>query len=284
MAIAAAGATTALVLTGCGQSDSKKSATGQAPQASSAAALPSQHVHGIARDPGTNIVNLATHDGLFTLEPNGRWQQKGPTIDLMGFAVDAEGTYFASGHPDPSTGIPQPAGLLSSQDGGKTWVSLSRGGESDFHALTASARGVVGYDGTLRFSSDRRSWKEGKLAAAPRSLAVSPDGSRVMATTEQGLLSSVDNGRTWSAIEGAPLLLLVAWADNKSAAGISPDGKVAMTSDAGKTWKTTASTLSNPMAMAFTSMPGGGTEILAATPAGVVSSGDSGKTFAPVTP
>ncbi|WP_238384639.1 F510_1955 family glycosylhydrolase [Segeticoccus rhizosphaerae] len=283
-AIRALAAATALiavfVLAGCSQDDT---ATAQA-AATTTASLPSQHVHAIARDPGDGTVKLATHDGLFTLTTGGTWQQIGPAIDLMGFTVTGPGNYYASGHPDPDTGLPEPAGLLHSVDAGKTWTALSRGGQSDFHALTASTRGVVGFDGGLRHSSDGRSWRTGAIPAPVRSLGAAPDGARVLATTEQGVLASSDHGRTWTAVPGAPMLLLVAWADDTTAVGISPAGQVSISTDAGNTWRTTQHTLAGPEALSAIRTPGGGLEILAVASAGVVSSTDRGATFKPVTP
>lgn len=267
-------------LAGCGQDDT---ASAQA-AATTTASLPSQHVHAIARDPGDGTVKLATHDGLFSLTAAGTWQQVGPTIDLMGFTVTGPGRYYASGHPDPSTGLPEPAGLLRSVDAGKTWTALSRGGQSDFHALTASTRGVVGFDGQLRHSGDGRSWRTGSIPAPVRSLAASPDGARVLATTEQGLLASPDHGRTWTTIPDTPLLLLVAWADDTIAVGITPAGQVSISTDAGGSWQDTQHTLAGPEALSANRTPSGGLEILAVASAGVVSSTDRGATFKPVTP
>ncbi len=51
--------------------------------------------------------------------------------------------FYASGHPGPGVELPAPVGLIESRDGGATWDPLSRQGESDFHALTASDAGVV---------------------------------------------------------------------------------------------------------------------------------------------
>ena len=55
--------------------------------------LPSEHVHGISRDPGSGKVNLATHTGLFVLRPDASWQRVGPNVDPMGFAVSGPGTF-----------------------------------------------------------------------------------------------------------------------------------------------------------------------------------------------
>ena len=60
----------------------------------------------------------------------------------MGFTVAGPGHYYASGHPGTATDLPQPVGLIESRDGGRTWAVLSRGGQSDFHALTTSGRTV----------------------------------------------------------------------------------------------------------------------------------------------
>ena len=51
-----------LALSACSQGASSGS------QGGTAEAVPSVHVHGISRDPGSGKVNLATHEGLFVLQ------------------------------------------------------------------------------------------------------------------------------------------------------------------------------------------------------------------------
>ena len=102
--------------------------------------LPSPHVHGVAVNPADDRVYLATHDGLFRYDPTGP-QRIGPVIDLMGFTVAGPDHFYASGHPGQGTDLPDPVGLLESTDAGHTWTALSRQGQSDFHALTASPAG-----------------------------------------------------------------------------------------------------------------------------------------------
>ena len=58
--------------------------------------------------------------GLFR-HVNGELVQNGQVIDLMGFAVAPDGTYYASGHPGAGVDLPQPVGLITSTDAGRTW-------------------------------------------------------------------------------------------------------------------------------------------------------------------
>lgn len=155
------------------------------------------HIHAVARDPKTGDLLLATHEGLFR-HANGELLQNGPVIDLMGFTVAPDGTYYASGHPGAGVDLPQPVGLITSTDSGRTWRVSSRGGESDFHALTSSPTSVVGFDGTLRSTTDGETWSTRTIPAAPRTLAASPQTGALLATTETGLLHSTDDG--WRAV------------------------------------------------------------------------------------
>lgn len=214
-------------------------------------ALPSSHVHAVSRDPGTGDLLVATHEGLYVYG-KGEPHRVGPNIDLMGFTVAGPRHYLASGHPGPGVDLPQPVGLIESRDGGRTWTVLSRGGSSDFHALAAGGGTVVGFDGVLRVSGDGRSWKTGNLASPPRALAVSPDGRRVLATTADGLMRSTDGGVRWSTVKGAPLLLLVDWADGESVAGLGTDGRVYVSADSGATWRSTAVAPGDVQAMGAT--------------------------------
>ncbi len=221
----------ALTLAACSRSDIS---IGSGPT-SRAGGLPSAHVHAIARDPGDGKIYLATHDGLFRYDVAGP-VRVGPVIDLMGFTIAGPGRFYASGHPGPGVGLPQPLGLIESTDAGRTWQLRSRSGRSDFHALTASAAGVVGFDGTLLTSPDAQTWTTHQIPAAPRSLTAAPDGSRLLATTQTGVLTSTDHGASWALLPASPLLLLTAWADDNTVVGVTSDGELHVSHDRGGTW------------------------------------------------
>jgi hypothetical protein len=282
--IAGVGLAAALALTGCSRGGSPEpQSASQEPPSAAAGTLPGEHVHGISRDPGSGRVNLATHEGLFVMQPDASWQQVGPTVDLMSFAITGPGTFYASGHPADGVDMPAPVGLIKSTDAGRSWTVQSRGGESDFHALAASSAGVMGFDGALRTSTDGKSWVVGDLTAEPRSLASSPDGSSVLATTNQGVLSSTDGGRTWAPLPQAPPLFLTAWADAKTVVGVTTQGSLAVSADAGRTWRADLATVSSGQALSASRDKTGRLEILVVTETGVLRSGDDGATLTKLT-
>lgn len=242
--------------------------------------LPGEHVHGVSRDPGDGKVYLATHHGLFRYD-KGTPVLVGPMLDYMGFSVAGPGHFYASGHPAEGTDLPAPAGLMETKDSGKTWVVRSRGGESDFHALTSSSKGVVGYDGALRSTVDGKTWTESPIGSEPRSLAAAPDGSSVLATTASGVLVSKDQGATWAPLPAAPDLLLAAWADNSTAAGVTRTGALAVTTDAGATWTTSKGKVDSAQTMGA-SRVGKVLEVLVVTDTEVARTVDSGATFSPL--
>jgi len=207
------------------------------------------HVHGavIGQDAGTVLV--ATHDGLFLASARGV-NRVGPAIDLMGFAQAPDGDLLASGHPDAASGLPSPAGLMSSTDGGRTWTVRSRGGQSDFHALTAAGPGAIGFDGTLRTTRDRQSWSQSSIDVPPFALTADPSGRTVLATTEQGLRRSTDNAQTFTPVTNAPLLMLAVSAGARSFLGVTPEGQLWASDDSGLTWAQSGRVASQPQALA----------------------------------
>jgi photosystem II stability/assembly factor-like uncharacterized protein len=247
------------------------------------AALPSSHVHGVAVNPADGHVYLGTHDGL--LRMTAQPERVSPVIDLMGFTVAGPDHFYASGHPGPGTDLPNPVGLIESRDGGKTWTPLSRQGRSDFHALTASAAGVVGFDGTLRASADGATWTDLTPPADPYALAASPDGQVLLATSQRGPVRSTDAGATWQPVAGAPLLQVVDWADAANlVAGVTPDGQVAVSADAGATWSVHGQVDGPLQAVAAAGDAAGGLRILLVNEAELLESADGGATFAPYRP
>lgn len=206
------------------------------------------HIHAVARDPKTGDLLLATHEGLFR-HANGELLQNGPVIDLMGFTVAPDGTYYASGHPGAGVDLPQPVGLITSTDSGRTWRVSSRGGESDFHALTSSPTSVVGSDGTLRSTTDGETWSTRTIPAAPRTLAASPQTGALLATTETGLLHSTDDGRSWKGLTPPATALLAAWADEQTIVIATANGQIATSNDTGATWTLQPKRIGAPQAL-----------------------------------
>lgn len=271
---------TAFVLSSCAAASPGAGATSTAEPVTGGRDLPSAHIHGMAVNPGTGQVLLATHDGLFDVS-TGAPEQVGPAIDLMGFAAAGNGRYYASGHPAPATGLPEPAGLLGSEDGGRTWQSLALGGQSDFHALAATRGGIVGFDGALKTTTDLTTWTVQDAGFTPRHLSGSPGDSVVLATTEAGVRRSEDGGKTWTAPGAGPVLLLTAFGAGATAVGVAPDGAVHLSRDAGKTWDAAGSVAAQPAAIAAAGSDET-VEIWVATHDGVEYSNDGGRTFTSV--
>ncbi|GAA1495178.1 F510_1955 family glycosylhydrolase [Paeniglutamicibacter kerguelensis] len=267
----AAAAALILLLTSC------TPASTQGPQPVTAPNQPFAHIHGMAVDSDTGEVMLATHDGLFGLD-SGTPEKIGPTIDLMGFAAAGNDHYYASGHPAPETGLPEPAGLLRTQDGGDTWQQLSLGGLSDFHALAMTRSGIIGFDGTLKSTTDLETWTTRDGGFAPYHLSGTPTSDVVLATTEAGVHRSTDGGKTWTAPSGGPVLLLTAFATASTVVGIAPDGTVHLSSDAGRTWRAAGAVAGHPSALAAAG-PDERPQIWVATPTGIERSTDGGQTF-----
>lgn len=238
------------------------------------------HVHGIARHPDSGDVYVATHGGLFVFAGSGQPRLVGPTIDLMGFTITGQGLLLASGHPGVGTDLPQPVGLIESADGGQSWTVRSRGGQSDFHALSeSSSQGVLGYDGTLRVSGDGLTWRTLAAPADVTSLGASPDGTTVLVATSAGLQVSSSYGDAWAPVPDAPALVLLDWADARQVVGLDGAGAVFVSSDAGRTWKGASGKALGPAQALGASIVDGRMEILAVTHTAIVRSVDSGSTF-----
>lgn len=237
------------------------------------------HVHGLIVD-AAGAVTLGTHGGAFRVDDEKVTKVGDHTIDLMGFSSAGEGKIVASGHPGDGVDLPSPVGLIESRDGGRTWTHVSRGGESDFHALTASGDTVYGYDGTLRVSTDAgRTWTDRGSDLAPAVLAADPgDPATVLATTAAGVQRSTDSGETFTVVSGGLILQAVAWAQAGLVVGVEPSGRIHTSTDGGSTWQARGRIPGQPHALAAA---GPGT-VAAAVESGVVLSTDGGVTFTPI--
>jgi hypothetical protein len=127
--------------------------------------LPS-HVHAlVVRRDGALLVGA--HEGLFVLAATGKATRVSEhAFDVMGLARGGSTTLLASGHPAPHTPGPNPLGLVSSDDGGRTWRSVSLAGEADLHLIAADDRRVVA---TTAATCSRRptAAPPGRLCARP---------------------------------------------------------------------------------------------------------------------
>lgn len=267
-----------LAVTGC---SSATAPTEPTPAASTSNGLPGGHVHGLSASTDSGEILLATHEGLFDVSKDPA-RKIGPEFDMMGFAATNDANvFYASGHPAAGDPAPNPVGLLRSSDGGESWETLSREGESDFHALASTASGIVAFDGTLRTSADGITWTSVEAPFAPFTLVAAPTSNTVLATTESGPYRSTDSGKSWSLPDGAPVIQYAAFASQQDAFGISPDGVVHFSDDAGTTWARAGRVDAQVEAIAATTSPAGKPLLHVATTEGLLVSTDTGATFTP---
>lgn len=274
----AAAALSLVALTGCAATSAESKDAD--PGAGGVPALPAEvgHVHGMAVNPADGLLYLGTHAGTLVVEGDTITKVGDSTIDLMGFAAAGPDHFYASGHPGPGDDLPNPVGLIESTDGGETWESLSLSGESDFHTLGAAGEQVYGFNGQLVGSDNGRDWTPGAGDVAPASLAVDPeDGDRVVATTQHGPVGSEDSAATFTHLEGAPMLLFVAWSSPEALWGVGLDGAVYLSTDAGDSWETRGK-VDAPTAFAA----GEDGSVVVATQTQILTSQDGGQTFEPV--
>ncbi|MEU4365422.1 F510_1955 family glycosylhydrolase [Promicromonospora sp. NPDC023987] len=239
-----------------------------------------EHIHGIGIDPGDGAVYAGTHYGLFRIA-DGSATRVAEVQDYMGFTVAGPGHFLASGHPGEGQGGPSSVGLIESTDAGETWETLSLSGEADFHALEYRHGRVYGLNsmtGQLLTSTDKQSWAE-ISSAEIADFAVSPDDPDVLvATTQQGLTRSTDDGTTFEAVESAPVMVFVSWADDGTLAGVTPDGVVYTAQEPAGEWTEQAALDGQPEALTIDSA----TQIYAAANGTVLASTDGGATFRPM--
>lgn len=236
------------------------------------------HIHGLGIDPADGRLFVATHEGVIAVSKDGKPRRVGDTADYMGFTVAGARTFYGSGHPAEGGGGHANRGLIKSTDSGKTWKTVSLGGEVDFHALEYAHGALYGYDSThgmLRVSKDGTTW-DARARLAALDIAVSPEDPRVvLATTESGLSRSTDGGRTFA--DGAePVFAYLSWAEPQALYGADPAGGLHRSSDGGKSW-TKAGTVPGGRPQALTAV--GADRVLAATQDGVYESRDGGSSF-----
>jgi hypothetical protein len=269
---------TSLLIVACGSSPAQESSApteeSSAPtdEAPSMAEFEVGHVHALGIV-GEELL-VGTHEGLFAQKPGGSARLLGEKFDVMGM-VAIQGVVYSSGHPDESAKDRRDLGLRKSVDAGRTWRQVSLRGEADFHRLAAVGSRILGinsHDGQLMRSDDAgKTWISlGRLPIFD--LAIDAANSDfVLATTERGLITSPDGGRTWSSPTADPLLMLIVSTD-EGFIGVTPSGEVYLQAES--TWIRQGSIPGAPVAMGSD-----GSRIVVATAGKIVESVDFGKTF-----
>jgi hypothetical protein len=270
--LAVGAATLVLVLAGC---------AGAGDEVSRGDDVGPEHVHGLGVNPADGALYIATHTGLFRM-PRGSddSERVGDRLqDTMGFAVAGPDLFLGSGHPDLRDDLPPLLGLIESTDAGRSWTPISLLGEADFHALRVSGSRVVGYDasgGRIMASDDGgREWKLLGNPGEVVDLALDPDDpTRIVATGGTGVITTNDEGRTWTRLLADAEILT--WPVADALYGFSSDGGVAVSRDRGASWEPIGD-LGEPAAATAT---GPDTLIVALHDGRIVSSEDGGASWA----
>lgn len=205
------------------------------------------HVHGLGINPADDALFIATHTGTYRVPPDAEKAERvgESRQDTMGFTIVGPNRFLGSGHPDPKAmrvrGLPPNLGLIESIDGGRTWSSVSLLGEADFHVLRSLGESVYGFDSTNgRFLVSRNggeTWSQRQVPDGLIDLAVNPlRRSHVVAASERGLISSIDDGRSWRALGGGGVGLL-AWPAPARLFQVDGAGVVHTSRDSGKRWR-----------------------------------------------
>lgn len=234
------------------------------------------HVHNLAFD--GNRLLLGTHQGLFAQSGEDEPVRiSDEPFDVMGFAM-AGSTWMASGHPGVGMEAPADLGFMTSSDMGKTWATISLGGQVDFHRLVALGKAVLGINSgnshLMRSEDGGATWTDfGKTTLYDIAMAPA-DASTVIGSSEQGLMRSTDGGKTFSTVAGAPLLALLSVTGSKLL-GADVYGVIFESIDAGITWSEVGALASQPSALAAS-----GKDVVALVDTTIYWSTDGGRTFA----
>ncbi|MDQ3720442.1 MAG: glycoside hydrolase [Actinomycetota bacterium] len=242
------------------------------------------HVHGLGVNPADGALFIATHTGLYrSAAGQTRAKRVGRRLqDTMGFTVIGPDRFLGSGHPDGRDRLPPFLGLIRSTDAGRRWRAVSLLGKRDFHALEAAGGRVYGYgsdfqtreQGLLVSADGGRTWSA-RRAPEPL-LTLSAHGARperVLAGGTRAIWRSDDGARAWRRLEG-PGGLVAAGPDGR-AYRVSLDGSVAVSHDAGSTWRAGGRVGGEPAAFELS----GGNLYVALHDGTIKQSADEGRTW-----
>jgi photosystem II stability/assembly factor-like uncharacterized protein len=145
------------------------------------------------------------------------WELRGEVFDVMGLAID-EGVFYASGHPGLTQDLPNPLGLLLSDNAGETWRSHSLSGHVDFHLLRVSGDTLVGiaanFNSVLVSTDGGTNWLT-LVTPVFTDFDMNPAEPREMLLVSDGaLFVSADAATSFSQAPSPDDVLFVDWSDN----------------------------------------------------------------------
>jgi hypothetical protein len=172
-----------------------------------------EHIHSVATD-GQGFF-LASEEGLYSWSGTS-WELRGEVFDVMGLAIE-DGVFYASGHPGLLQDLPDPLGLLLSDNQGETWTSHALSGHVDFHLLRVSGDTMVGiaanFKSVLVSTDGGTNWLT-LVTPVFTDLDMNPAVASQMLLVSDGMLSiSTDAANSFSQISAPTEVLFVDWSN-----------------------------------------------------------------------
>jgi len=236
-----------------------------------------RHVHGLGVNPADQKLYAATHAGVFAIEKGSASLIANRRQDTMGFTVIGPDRFLGSGHP-ASLDEQNPLGLIKTDDAARTWTTVAFAGDHDFHAIDSVGSRIYAYSADraalLKSRDDGNNWETVARNGLLDIAVDQADPDHVLATEFNGNLISYRAGSSPVVIEDAPALNTIDWHPQGDVVGTGRGGKVWLSSDAGKTWKTRGDLPGTAEALTVRSATW-----YAATAAGIYASTDRGRTW-----
>lgn len=244
-----------VILSGCGQGDAARA--GGAPSSRLVDfTLPPPYVNALEIEPGSGDFLLTTNRGFFRIDREservipvrGRISAGGRSATVSTFlqlAVQRPGRLAGSGHPDQEGALPTYLGVIASDDGGRSWRSISGLGDADMHRIVFAHGRLYAYDAVLnalvQSADGGRTFTEQftPTGAVIIDFAVDPaNASRIVASSDSDLYRSDDAGASWRVL-GNNAGIRLAWPTADALYRALKDGSVQRSDDRGATWRTT---------------------------------------------